>query len=220
MMPLRKKINSAMEMEVYDSKSANPAKYNNWHPLETFGMGIHVYQDSWSHQGKPYFDDLIGHSRGVEWVTKKDWKWKWKSMRIHFGFGYSESIGIKYWGYDTIGYYKRTDNTLDAAFSTSTDEPAYFPADIRDMGLKLFKLMKKIIAKHPCACPADKKGVFTPTAAKRRRVATENEVENYLKSVFSDKDDLTGGEKEKREEFEWKKSRFEFFVEWNKKLLK
>ncbi|NLX59860.1 MAG: hypothetical protein GXY74_12315 [Phycisphaerae bacterium] len=91
--------------------------------FKRFTEGLHVLQDSWSHQGRPYISG-IGHGRGAVWVDK--------------GSG---------------GYWQEERGTLNAALSGNTDRADLWPADVRAAGKATYEALKKFKEKCPCHCP-------------------------------------------------------------------
>jgi RHS repeat-associated protein len=111
--------NSKAANEIVRNALANGSKC----AIEDFGEGLHVLQDSWSHQGKPSYKGKIGHSRGMkiveeghyEWniinlsfwwgikgfdwpryvVTKRTWeKLTWPEYIFHQGRGYADDMDV------------------------------------------------------------------------------------------------------------------------------
>ncbi|MBI9018060.1 MAG: hypothetical protein JEZ07_12460 [Phycisphaerae bacterium] len=111
--------------------------------LTRFARGLHPFQDSWSHQGKPYFSDgQFGHGRGVELVTHKfisirnpSGKPQWRHKKVKL----KKPLYIGLTG-------------LDAALSSSTDDPALFPEDARQVGKRTFEEILDFMKECPNAC--------------------------------------------------------------------
>ena len=91
--------------------------------IKDFSEGLHVLQDSWSHQGLPYVAG-IGHYRGAEWVQD-----------------------------ETGAHWERTDGTLSAALSESADDTRMWREDVRKTGLATFRALVRSSTKCKCHCP-------------------------------------------------------------------
>jgi hypothetical protein len=127
-----------------------------------FSEGLHVLQDSWAHQGKPYIAG-VGHGRGAEWV--RDWGW----FRTWYGWG---------WDYGPVGgHWKRTDGTVGAATSGSADDVGLWPDDARDTGMATFKALKRFKDACPCHCPGPNGSKVKTSSGDAK---TEKEVSDWL----------------------------------------
>lgn len=106
--------------------------------LRLFSEGLHPYQDSWSHQGKPYWEGL-GHARGSEYVPP-----------------YMHQPGLPIPIPTSIpprGRWVKQSGPV-AAFSHSADDPTIWPEDARKTGLATFHKLKEFQENCPCSCPA------------------------------------------------------------------
>lgn len=92
--------------------------------LKEFGRGLHVLQDSWSHQGRPYKAGF-GHARGA--------------IKIPMPMGLPTQY-IKLSG-------------LAAATSTSADDPSIWQGDVLDAASTTYRAMLDFRTNCPCGCP-------------------------------------------------------------------
>jgi RHS repeat-associated protein len=115
--------------------------------IVAFSEGLHVLQDSYSHQGKPFAhfepgEGAIGHGRGAEEITV------YQPITIDdlaFGNGsYQSSVAYKTWVYM---------DPEKAATSTSADDPTIWPEDARAAMNDSYKMILSFKKKCKCACP-------------------------------------------------------------------
>jgi len=95
-----------------------------------FTEGLHVLQDSWSHQGTPGAGK-VGHGRGAK-------------QMIEYKHGQNIPTGRKYW---EVFY------GLEAAIDGSADDVTLWPADARTAGKETYEWLLEFKKKCPCACP-------------------------------------------------------------------
>ena len=122
--------------------------------LVSFGEGLHVLQDSWAHQGKPFCEG-IGHARGAKWVPpKKVYKW---------GIWTPSPIGPRSpvpklpipWPVRRLvrtiaGHYEKLTGR-EAFLSHSADKTEFWPEDARATGLATYKALVGFRNKNPGA---------------------------------------------------------------------
>ncbi len=121
--------------------------------LFEFGRGLHVYQDSWSHQGTPALKGLIGHGRGWDYD-------RWPALQDAIRAGGMAPPGWRF----VFGFFVYHGSTLSkeyitgmsAALSGSADDVMLWPATARAMGLgtydRLLDFLKKAETDDKCAC--------------------------------------------------------------------
>ena len=126
-----------------------------------FSEGLHVLQDSWAHQGKPYFWGKIGHGRGATWV--RDWGWV-DNVYVPVG-----------------GHWKRTDGTLEAATSDSADDVTLWPKSARATGMATYDALIKFKDACPCHCPGPDNTKATTSSGQAKR---KGEIEKLLLRNF------------------------------------
>jgi RHS repeat-associated protein len=102
--------------------------------LEDFGKGIHVFQDSWSHQGRPYVMG-VGHARGA--VLKGHWEMQW--------FPQKRFVYVLDGGYELI-------RGRRAALARSADDTNIWAADARAMAMEVYAALTDFKDGCPCAC--------------------------------------------------------------------
>ena len=112
--------------------------------LLAFSEGLHVLQDSYSHQGKPPVF-LVGHTRGkrhrYHFVEEQSFRapdWKPNPWEPPSGRGVTITEPL---------------TGLEAAQSHSADNPFDYPASARAAALKTYEWLLKFREKCPCACP-------------------------------------------------------------------
>jgi RHS repeat-associated protein len=128
--------------------------------FKTFSEGLHVLQDSWAHQGKPYIAG-IGHGRGAKVVLEGYWDgWTFRQTGAHW---------------------KRTDGTIDAATSGSADDVTLWPEAARATGMATFKALVDFKNACPCHCPGPN-GTRVKTSS--GDAMTEREVDKRLNKIY------------------------------------
>jgi hypothetical protein len=100
--------------------------------IEKFGEGLHTLQDSWSHQGRPYWWGLIGHARGGYYDDDAEW---WDGSVLYPGRGWVPVSDE--W----------------AAASRSADNAGIWPADVRAAAMATFNAIVVFKNRCSCACP-------------------------------------------------------------------
>ncbi|MBI9019491.1 MAG: RHS repeat-associated core domain-containing protein [Phycisphaerae bacterium] len=109
--------------------------------LHEFTEGLHTFQDSWAHQGKPVGELGIGHSRAVKKIVHNEYEWQW----VNWWVGYTR-VRTKTWteyvlveGVAAIPYH-------------NTDSPWYWPEDARDTGQNTYNKILEFMKNCPCEC--------------------------------------------------------------------
>jgi hypothetical protein len=121
-------------------------------------MGLHAYQDSWSHQGKP-FKYGLGHARGAKYV---------KEYREWFGFGKKVKA-----------HWKKLTG-VRAFLSHSADKTHIWPEDARSAAIATYGEMIVFKKNCKCACPGKK----ATSAGKAMKV---DDVATWLRKKFPGK---------------------------------
>ncbi len=132
--------------------------------FKLFSEGLHVLQDSWSHQGKPFFVGL-GHARGAEWVPGH-----WE----RFGFLWLKKRWVR-------GRWKKLTGR-EAALSHSADDVRIWPEDARAAADATYKKMLEFKDNCPCACPGP-----NGTKVKTSSGAAEKNIGAWLNQKFPGK---------------------------------
>ncbi len=138
--------------------------------FKRFSEGLHVIQDSWSHQGKPYIGG-IGHGRGAYWVVETE------TRSLPFSF----SPGLDNVDVITGGHWQEERNTLHAAVTDSTDKAHLWPADVRAAGMATYEALLAFKEKCPCHCPGTDDSLG-PTSL--READAKRTVEAFLDETF------------------------------------
>jgi RHS repeat-associated protein len=102
--------------------------------LRRFANGLHTYQDSWSHRGKPYLLGWVGHAFGAEEIM----------VPMFSSGGFPVMVGS--------GQYRLLTGR-EAALSSSIDEPNLFPDQARATARATYEWLKRFKASCPDACP-------------------------------------------------------------------
>jgi len=138
--------------------------------FKLFSEGLHVLQDSWAHQGKPYVGGL-GHSRGAEWVAgRMESTWEIDVRYNHFGIWQHRR-----W---VPGHWKRLSG-FEAARSHSADDASIWPEDARNTGMATYKWLVEFKSKCPNCCPSDVAG-GKPGPTSSGPASPEPEVQRFL----------------------------------------
>ncbi len=104
-----------------------------------FSEGLHPLQDSWSHQGTPYYRG-IGHSRGARRPRKFTWDRRYW-------------IPLPSW---PRGDTWEPKSGLRAAICDSADSLEAFPASARGAAMATYEKLIKFKEACPCHCPGGK----------------------------------------------------------------
>jgi hypothetical protein len=110
--------------------------------LEAFSRGLHVYQDSWSHAGKPFIRG-IGHHRGVIPLPQ-----------TVYGFSPPGPLGTGGWTPVGVSPYTDVSRSALAAVLGSADEPGLWSEDFNAMEAETKQKLKDFFKECPCACPS------------------------------------------------------------------
>jgi hypothetical protein len=123
--------------------------------FEIFSTGLHVLQDSWSHQGKPFFKGM-GHGRGV-------WRYQWR-----------QGSKVTYGKWHIL-------HGPEAAMSDTADTVEYWQGDVRAMGMAVYKMMLDFKKACPCACPGPKgkKAATSSGSPKSEKSVEEDLLKEY-----------------------------------------
>jgi hypothetical protein len=120
--------------------------------FEMFSTGLHVFEDSWSHQGKPFLSGM-GHGRGAVMEPGEDLT----ALGINADMDTMNAIRTRAMAAGTSirgipgPWLKLTG--LAAATSTSADDVTVWPKDVREMALDVYRMMKDFKKNCPCSCP-------------------------------------------------------------------
>jgi hypothetical protein len=104
-----------------------------------FGKGLHVLQDSYSHQGVPFIKGT-GHSRGAQPVYGTEWNWETVYMNVQTMGGTWVQLPIAAVPKNSrvfLGY--RLISGAAAALDHSADDPKVFPATARDAAMATYR---------------------------------------------------------------------------------
>ncbi len=102
--------------------------------LRRFGNGLHTYQDSWSHRGKPYLMGRMGHAYGAEEEVAP------------VGSGGGFPIVVRTGRYILV-------TGLEAALGSTIDKPSLFPDQARATAAATYRWLLKFKKSCPNACP-------------------------------------------------------------------
>jgi RHS repeat-associated protein len=102
--------------------------------LRDFANGLHTYQDSWSHRGRPYLLGWVGHAYGAEEIRRV----------VYIAGGFPVTEGTGEYGLLT---------GREAALSSSIDEANLFPDQAREMAAYTWEWLKAFKESCPDACP-------------------------------------------------------------------
>jgi hypothetical protein len=153
---------------------------------------LHTLQDSWSHQGNPSVAD-IGHSRGMKWVPGHT-----AGGVVSGGAGALPPFTLP--GRPVPGHYEDISGTPAGIGSTSADEPALWPQDIRQLGRATYEYLKEYREKCPCPCGGPN-GKPLPNWD-GRKPATMEEVRAFLQQRFPRRN-VQHGDRLFRRPFRW-----------------
>lgn len=126
--------------------------------FKLFTMGLHAYQDSWAHQGKP-FKYGLGHARGAEYVEEhREWFGLGKKVEAHW----KKLTGWR------------------AFLSHSDDKTHIWSEDARSAAIATYGEMIVFKKNCKCACPGKK-------ATSSGKAMAVKDVSEWLKKKFPGK---------------------------------
>ena len=133
--------------------------------FKLFAEGLHTLQDSWSHQGKPYLKEGLGHARGARPIYSYEYSCDGEACIL---------VPQEIVGYERLKGWR-------AAIDPSADYVHLWQADVRRAANATYLQMLKFKEHCPWSCPGPD-GTKLPTSS--QQAEDEDVVMKFLNGKF------------------------------------